>query len=52
MTISERIESYYIRGYGFPKKYYTDNDLDKFVKRNMITQEQANKIKALKTQEG
>lgn len=48
MTIKERIESYYINGYGFPKKYYTDTNLDNFVKKGTLTQEEADAMKAKK----
>ena len=48
MTLIEKIEEYYIKGYGFPVKYYTDKNLDKFVKNNIITKEQAKAIKEKK----
>ena len=35
------IRKYYLEGYGYPKKYYTDADLDKFVVKDMITQQQS-----------
>lgn len=48
MNWYERIRSYYIDGYGFPKKYYTDKNLASLVKMGKITQEQADQIKAEK----
>lgn len=42
------IRKYYIEGYGYPKKYYTDVDLDKFVVKGMITQQQSDELKAEK----
>lgn len=48
MTILERIKEYYINGYGFPKKYYSDGDLEKFVEKGLITSEQADLIKGSK----
>lgn len=44
----ELIKRYYVEGYGFPRKFYTDADLEVFISKNMITQEEANKIKSLK----
>ena len=42
------IRKYYLEGYGYPKKYYTDVDLDKFVVKGMITQQQSDELKAEK----
>ena len=35
------IKKYYLEGYGYPKRYYSDTDLDKFVSKGMLTKEQA-----------
>lgn len=42
------IRKYYLEGYGYPKKYYTEADLDKFVVKDMITQQQSDELKAEK----
>ena len=42
------IRKYYLEGYGYPKKYYPDADLDKFVVKDMITQQQSDELKAEK----
>ncbi len=44
----ELIKKYYIDGYGYPKKYYTDEDIDNFVNKGIITLNQAEQIKVLK----
>ena len=45
MALYDKIKSYYIDGYGYPTKYYTDANLDNFVKNGLITQEQAEEIR-------
>lgn len=42
------IRKYYIEGYGYPKRYYSDADLDKFVSKGMLTKEQSESLKAEK----
>ena len=42
------IRKYYLEGYGYPKRYYSDTDLDKFVSKGMLTKEQAESLKAKK----
>ena len=51
LIVYDKIKTYYIDGYGFPKKYYNDTDLDRFVAHNLITREEADEIKAIKRQE-
>ncbi len=51
MTIAERIKEYYINGYGFPKKYYSDGDLDSFAAKNIISADEAARIKAVKNKD-
>lgn len=47
MNYYELIKKYYTEGYGVPKKYYTDEQVDSFVPK-FITEEQASEIKSLR----
>lgn len=42
------IETYYLKGYGVPRKFYTEKNLETFVKRGMITQDQMDELVAKK----
>lgn len=42
------IETYYLKGYGVPRKFYTEKNLENFVKKGMISQEQMNELVAKK----
>lgn len=44
----EQIRRYYVEGYGMPKTYYTDAQLDAFAAKKMITKAEAEKIRAEK----
>lgn len=43
-----QIRTYYLYGYGCPVKYYTDDMLEMFVIKNLITQKEAKDLKAEK----
>lgn len=44
----ELIKKYYENGYGFPKKYYTAADVDRFAEKGIITAAEAEEIKAMR----
>lgn len=44
IDMTEKIRSYYLYGYGYPVKYYTEANLKAFVKKKMITEEAMNEM--------
>lgn len=44
----DAIKKFYLEGYGMPKKYYTDDDLEIFYNNGKITKEEMEELKEQK----